>query len=288
MSLRPHVPAARSLTIEWLWLALLLGALVAAASLGQWLQRLDRVAYDAAMTAWQRPAPKGIVVVAIDQDSLDAIGRWTWSRALHAALIDRLAQAQPAAILLDLILAEPDAADPASDAALAAALARAGNVALPVYAQMQPGGGARLLAPHPALAQAAAALGHIHLELDGDGVARRVYLDEIGSQVRLPHLALATLALADRHGAARRAGTPASTSPGSDASASGAAAPTLPSALGRTTPSAPPATPAATLAGANFEPQLRHQRELAIAFAGAPGHFQRVSYAAVLRGEVPA
>ena len=268
MSLWPRVRAARTLTAEWLWLALLLGALVAAASLGQWLQRLDRVAYDAAMTAWQRPAPKGIVVVAIDQDSLDAIGRWPWSRALHAALIDRLAQARPAAMLLDVILAETDAADPASDAALAAALARAGNVALPVYAQMQPGGGARLLAPHPALAQAAAALGHIHLELDGDGVARRVYLDEIGSQIRLPHLALATLALADRHGAVGRARAPASAAP----TASGT----------------PQTALAAALALGNFEPQLRHQRELAIAFAGAPGHFQRVPYAAVLRGEVPA
>ncbi|MCH2000164.1 CHASE2 domain-containing protein, partial [Achromobacter xylosoxidans] len=31
-----------------------------------------------------------IVIVAIDDSSIDALGRWPWRRAVHAALLDRL------------------------------------------------------------------------------------------------------------------------------------------------------------------------------------------------------
>ncbi len=279
MKHRPHVTVAGSLAAEWLWLALVLSVLVAAASAGQWLQRLDRVAYDLALHTWRRPPPADIVIVAIDQESLDAIGRWPWSRALHAALLDRLAKAKPAAILLDLILPEPDEADPASDAALAAAMRRAGNVTLPVYADMLRNGNARLLAPHDGLAAAAAALGHIHLELDADGVARRVYLQERGDGFVLPHLAAATLEVARARGMGNGGGAASAASAASAAGASGAATP-APAALG--------APADALFLRKDFRSPLQHDSELLIPFGGPTGHVRRVSYAAVLRGEVDA
>ena len=48
------------------------------------------------------------VVVDIDEESLSAVGQWPWPRYRVAALIDRIAAAQPAAIGLDILFPEPD------------------------------------------------------------------------------------------------------------------------------------------------------------------------------------
>lgn len=62
------------------------------------------------------------IVVAIDEPSMAEIGsQWPWPRALHARLTEALRAAGAKAIAFDVIFAEP-AADPANDAALAAAL----------------------------------------------------------------------------------------------------------------------------------------------------------------------
>jgi adenylate cyclase len=67
-----------------------------------------------------------IAIVAIDDRSIAELGRWPWSRHLQARLIDRIAAGRPKAIGIDLLFSEPES--PASDAALAASLKRAGNV----------------------------------------------------------------------------------------------------------------------------------------------------------------
>jgi len=71
--------------------------------------RLDRAILDALLvhTASQQPAPD-TVVVDIDDVSLSAVGQWPWPRYRIAALIDRIAGGQPAAIALDILLSEPD------------------------------------------------------------------------------------------------------------------------------------------------------------------------------------
>jgi CHASE2 domain-containing sensor protein len=120
---------------EWT-VALLLAALAFALAAGGWTWRADRVVYDFGLSTWSRPSPPGIVIVAIDDASVDAIGRWPWPRAVHSTVLDRLAQARPRAIGLDLILSEPDP-DPAQDRLLALMLRRASPVVLPVA--WQPG-----------------------------------------------------------------------------------------------------------------------------------------------------
>ena len=97
-----------------------------------WLYRWDLLFYDWNLAAWSRAAADDIVIIAIDEQSLRELGRWPWSRRIHAELIRKLSAANPKAIALDIVFAEPDAADPAADAALAAALAANGRVALPV------------------------------------------------------------------------------------------------------------------------------------------------------------
>jgi len=49
-----------------------------------------------------------VAIVAIDDDSLKAVGRWPWSRENMARLLSRLKQAGPRVIALDIIFAEKE------------------------------------------------------------------------------------------------------------------------------------------------------------------------------------
>jgi hypothetical protein len=117
-------------------LGLALLAFVLAA--GGWLWRADRLVYDAGLALWSRPAPADIVIVAIDDASIEAIGRWPWKRSVHATLLEQLARARPRAVVLDLVLSEPDP-DPRQDELLAAAMRHAAPVVMPVSWQAVPG-----------------------------------------------------------------------------------------------------------------------------------------------------
>ncbi len=179
------------------YLALTLGTVLAALGLlySGWLANLDYLAYDYSLQTVQRPASEDVVIIAIDDRSLARLGRWPWSRAQHARLIDKLTDAGARAIALDLILAEPDRVDPDGDEKLAQALARNGHVVLPVIPeQTEIDGLLHETEPLDSLSRSAAGLGHIGIELDQDGKVRRAFLQAgIGSPDR-PNLALALLA----------------------------------------------------------------------------------------------
>ncbi|MGA8572311.1 MAG: adenylate/guanylate cyclase domain-containing protein [Desulfobaccales bacterium] len=55
----------------------------------------------------QAPGPE-VVIVTIDEDSLKALGRWPWSREIQARLIDRIKEAGPRVVALDIIFAEKE------------------------------------------------------------------------------------------------------------------------------------------------------------------------------------
>jgi adenylate cyclase len=57
-------------------------------------------------------APVPVRVVDIDDASLEKLGQWPWPRTQLAALIERLNRLEPAAIALDMVLAEPDRTSP--------------------------------------------------------------------------------------------------------------------------------------------------------------------------------
>ncbi|MCC7632787.1 CHASE2 domain-containing protein [Stenotrophomonas rhizophila] len=178
--------------------ALLFGALAAAASHWHWFWQQDEAVYDAYVGRWDYPPDPRLLIVAIDDNSLQQIGQWPWPRSTHARLLDRLTQAGSTRVVLDLMLSEPDRQDNAQDAELAAAIRRNGHVVLPVLAA--PASGPRMaeeLLPIPLITANAATLGHSDVEVDADGVARGLYLTAgIGS----PHWPALGLALADRHG----------------------------------------------------------------------------------------
>ena len=156
------------------------------------LWRMDNVIYDAYLRLLPTELPDDIVIIAIDEASIEQIGRWPWPRRIHAELIGRLAASGVRAIGYDVIFAEPDSHDPEGDDALVAAVRASKNVVLPVLAeQAYVGAPVSETLPLPSLSEAAAALGHVHIELDADGIARSTYLYEGLSGAHWPHFALA-------------------------------------------------------------------------------------------------
>ncbi|MCO4888033.1 CHASE2 and HATPase_c domain-containing protein [Cupriavidus sp. WGtm5] len=173
--------------VEWCLLAAAVLALVMLAARQGWTERADLAAYDIAIGAQHHPARNDIVIVGIDDASITAIGRWPWRRAVLAQLIERIAAGGPRVIGVDVILSERDTRYPQDDAVLARSMALAGNVVLPVLAEPGPAG---MLVRYP-LAGLGAAVGHINMVVDTDGVARQVYLREGPHPVAaagVPHL----------------------------------------------------------------------------------------------------
>src|SRR5206468_851157 len=57
---------------------------------------------------YQPVPPSGMVaIIAIDKKSLDELGPWPWPRAVHAALLDRLAASPPRVIAFDVLFSQP-------------------------------------------------------------------------------------------------------------------------------------------------------------------------------------
>lgn len=183
----------RSLFTEWTVLAVLLVALTFFATLGNWLWRLDLAFYDAVSMVWRKPPAKDVVIVAIDDESLQQIGRWPWPRSLHATLLNRLTASRAKAVLLDMSFGEPE---PQTDAVLARALAVNGKTVIPLLHVKTAVGEQRQLFPAQELLTAAAAIGHIQLPIEDDGAARSVYLYEGLHRADWPHVALALVRIA--------------------------------------------------------------------------------------------
>ncbi|MEJ1095953.1 MULTISPECIES: CHASE2 domain-containing protein [unclassified Pseudoxanthomonas] len=171
-------------------------ALVVLLVLSEITARADAWLYDSlvAGTVWH--ADDRIVLIDIDQRSLAELGRWPWSRRIHAQLIDHLREAEVKGVALNILLSEPVLFDPEGDALLARALSRSGKVVLPVLAEPgQLNAPAIELMPIPEFAASAAALGHAEMPLDDDGVARRMFLQAGMGSAHWPALALALLQL---------------------------------------------------------------------------------------------
>lgn len=164
----------------WWWppLATALLLLVALFSPAQQLPRLNHLIQDFSTALFAHVPTDDIVIVAIDDDSINALGRWPWRRSVHAELLDRISADQPRAIALDVLFTEPDTAYPLDDALLAAAMRRSAPVVLPAFVQAL-NGERRVTRPLAALAQPAANMGLAHVGVDADGVVRSVRLREL-------------------------------------------------------------------------------------------------------------
>ncbi len=71
------------------------------------ISSLERKAYDLGVRATSREPAKNISIIAIDEESLDKIGRWPWSREVLAKMTDQLAAAKAKVIANTILLSEP-------------------------------------------------------------------------------------------------------------------------------------------------------------------------------------
>jgi len=150
-------------------------------------------------------APEDVVIVAINKAASEALGAeyadiTSWSRELHARLLDGLRQAGARVVAFDLLFRQPKGAE---DEAFAAAMRSSGNVALlefldrnhpgmVTYADQQvPVTLQERLVPAPRLAAAAAASGPFTLPRVPDRVSRFWVFDQnAGGAASLPLVAL--------------------------------------------------------------------------------------------------
>jgi diguanylate cyclase len=98
------------------------------------------------------PVSGDIVLVEIGDPSLRQVGSWPWPRSTQGKLIEEIDRLGAGQIVMDVLYASPS--DPAEDAALAEAIARAGNVTLAVQNRVGDLAGKNDAAlPMPALAK---------------------------------------------------------------------------------------------------------------------------------------
>jgi len=143
---------------------------------GRVLQRIDHLFYDYLLVWQQNQVSQEVVIAAIDDESLQVLGRWPWSRRVHAKLLDRLTEWQAKAVGFDVLFSEPELGDPGADERFSRALEENGKTVLAV-APSQPSKGHAIaeLLPTPELAVAAAGLGHVDIEIDADGLCRTFF-----------------------------------------------------------------------------------------------------------------
>ncbi|MCX5814416.1 MAG: adenylate/guanylate cyclase domain-containing protein [Proteobacteria bacterium] len=162
------------------------------------LERLELLLYDVRYHIHGMKAPlKEVVIVGIDDKSLEKIGRWPWDRSKVALMIDALNEMGAKVIALDIIFSEPWK----DDDVLAASIKKAGNVILPVVFDFKgekskisenilydssfpmvrdsgnfkifpPISANKVLMPLKEISAGAKTLGHINMIPDKDGVLR--------------------------------------------------------------------------------------------------------------------
>jgi diguanylate cyclase (GGDEF)-like protein/PAS domain S-box-containing protein len=157
------------------WPATVLAALgaVALARAGGHLDFLDFEVRDARARVLQREVATDIVVVGIDAHSLEELQAWPWPRRHHAALLDRLALAEPQRVFVDIDFSAR--AGDEDDARLEAALASWPHapVVLPAFFQQASGADPRanLSIPQARFARHAS-LASVNQVLAADGRVR--------------------------------------------------------------------------------------------------------------------
>lgn len=161
----------------------LAAATVLIVALATWLRLFEFVelkAIDAAFALrGPQPPTAPIVIVAVDDESFrETKLQWPWPRSYFAEMISKIASGGPKTIAVDIFWYEPGS-DEGGDAALARAIADAGNVILANDINHVEQAGYtldELRRPLPELADAAKHLGLANLNRDADGFVRQMPL----------------------------------------------------------------------------------------------------------------
>ncbi|MED1954173.1 adenylate/guanylate cyclase domain-containing protein [Brevibacillus centrosporus] len=166
---------------------------------GDALDKLHYAVYDYDMKQSMTHAPhEDIIVIDIDQESLDLIGTFPWPRDTYIPLLEALAEAK--VVGFDITFTTKSE-DPAIDEAFAAELAKHDNIIIPSVVELESFfrkettvikdqliKGQALIKPIPEIASAAKTA-HINAALDEDGVIRRTWLMLDSPEGKIPSLA---------------------------------------------------------------------------------------------------
>ncbi len=167
------------------------------------LERLDQRMQDEMFKLRGSINPqKDIVILAIDEKTLDHVGKWPWPQDRLARLIFTISQGSPKVLVLDIFLPENIDEDTSGRTELLAyEICSAGNVILPIYFNLSEVGmtpspppsvvlrsallkadklahksfisAKQMYSPSQLLAQSAFGFGHINITYDPDGLIRR-------------------------------------------------------------------------------------------------------------------
>ncbi len=122
----------------------------------------------------ERAVDPRLLIVEIDEQTLEKLGRWPISRKYYAEFLDKVRDAD--AVGIDLIFSEPSP----QDEILNSAVENHGRVVLPVYFDHR----IHLLEQAPGLSPAAT--GHVHLDQDIDGKVRKVFHVILAGEDEIP------------------------------------------------------------------------------------------------------
>ena len=131
-----------------------------------------------------------IVMISIDDKTLDAFGQFPLGREHYADLLLRLTQEEVGVVAINVLFIDPTAGpDRAKSSAANARLAEAMNMLGKVVIAQAWDSRGRALLPVPVLADSAIASGHVQVQPDADGIARWIALTWKG----VPALGVATV-----------------------------------------------------------------------------------------------
>jgi CHASE2 domain-containing sensor protein/signal transduction histidine kinase len=172
---------------EWWLVALVCSALAIFLSYDKSTARADAIVYDLLLRMQDREPDPRILLVAIDNQSLQEFGAWPWPRDLQARLIEAIGAMRPKAVAYDVLVVEPSRTD--ADVALARAVSAAAPVFLPLLFEVPGANGAssQFSLPIAPVRSGAGGIGHVNLISDPDGLVRRVRLWEDNRRL-WPHL----------------------------------------------------------------------------------------------------
>lgn len=171
--------------LEWVVVTLLALSTLGLFTVMQWGTTPGLVIYDQ-MHRLRAPLPSNdVVIIGIDDASLDELGGWPLKRRVYADLLKKLADTgnQPKAIGFDILFPDPSPAD----AQLAQEMRRHKVFLAVEQPRVHANTPFVVRKPESQLIDAAQGLAHINITFESDGFSRGAYLQE----GNLPHLALA-------------------------------------------------------------------------------------------------
>ena len=101
-------------TTDWFFALLIVIVILGLNFTSSFFKALDTKAYDWAVGATSKTASDKVAVITIDEQSIGNLGRWPWSREIHAGMIDKLAEAKAKVIGHTVFFFEPQK-DPGLD-----------------------------------------------------------------------------------------------------------------------------------------------------------------------------